>query len=44
VILTAFEARLASAFALALLGAVHCAGMCGGFVMAMHSAAPVRDL
>ena len=41
-ILTAFEARLASAFALALLGGVHCAGMCGGFVMAMHSAAPVR--
>jgi sulfite exporter TauE/SafE len=42
VILTAFEVRLASAFALALLGGMHCAGMCGGFVMAMHSAAPAR--
>ena len=42
VILTAFEARLGSALALALLGGVHCAGMCGGFVLAMHSAAPAR--
>jgi len=42
VILTAFEARLASAFVLALLGGAHCAGMCGGFVMAMHSSLPQR--
>jgi len=29
VILSAFEARAASAFALALFGGLHCAGMCG---------------
>lgn len=39
-ILTALEARAASAFALALLGGMHCAGMCGGFVVALHGAAP----
>jgi sulfite exporter TauE/SafE len=41
-LLTAFEARLASAFLLALVGGLHCAGMCGGFVAAMHTAAPAR--
>ncbi|MBV8209604.1 MAG: sulfite exporter TauE/SafE family protein [Burkholderiaceae bacterium] len=40
--MTAFEARLASAFLLALLGGLHCAGMCGGFVAALHAAAPKR--
>jgi sulfite exporter TauE/SafE len=42
VLLTAFETRLASAFLLALLGGLHCAGMCGGFVAVLHSAAPGR--
>jgi hypothetical protein len=41
-LLTAFEARLASAFLLSLLGGLHCAGMCGGFVAAMHAGAPPR--
>jgi uncharacterized protein len=40
--MSAFEARLASAFLLALLGGLHCAGMCGGFVAALHSAMPAR--
>lgn len=40
--MSAFEARLASAFLLALLGGLHCAGMCGGFVAALHSATPAR--
>jgi hypothetical protein len=40
--MTAFEARLASAFLLSLLGGLHCAGMCGGFVTALHAAAPAR--
>jgi len=38
--LSDFETRLAAAFLLALLGGVHCAGMCGGFVAALHSSAP----
>jgi uncharacterized protein len=42
-ILTAFEARAASAFALALLGGAHCAGMCGGFVVALHGVAPRQE-
>jgi sulfite exporter TauE/SafE len=29
-----------SAFALALLGGMHCAGMCGGFVIALHGVTP----
>jgi uncharacterized protein len=41
-VLTAFETRLISAFLLALLGGLHCAGMCGGFVAALHTAAPAR--
>lgn len=40
--LSAFEARLASAFLLALLGGLHCAAMCGGFVAAMHANSPAR--
>jgi len=40
--LTAFETRLAAAFLLALLGGLHCAGMCGGFVAALHTAAPAH--
>jgi sulfite exporter TauE/SafE len=43
-LLTGFEARLASAFMLALLGGLHCAAMCGGFVAALHSAAPASGL
>jgi uncharacterized protein len=42
VILSAFEARAASAFALALFGGLHCAGMCGGFVVALHGVTPQR--
>jgi len=42
VALSAFEARLASAFLLALLGGLHCAAMCGGFVAAMHANSPAR--
>ncbi len=41
-LLSAFEARLASAFLLALLGGLHCAGMCGGFIAALHSGVPAR--
>jgi uncharacterized protein len=37
-VLSAFDVRLGSAFALALLGGLHCAGMCGGFVFALHGA------
>lgn len=40
--MSAFEARLTSAFLLALLGGLHCAGMCGGFVAALHSTTPAR--
>ena len=40
--MSAFEARLASAFLLALLGGLHCAGMCGGIVAALHSTMPAR--
>ena len=40
--LSAFEARVVSAFLLALLGGLHCAGMCGGFVAALHAGAPAR--
>lgn len=40
--MSAFEARLASAFLLALLGGLHCAGMCGGIVGALHSTMPAR--
>jgi uncharacterized protein len=42
-ILDAFAARAASAFALALLGGMHCAGMCGGFVVALHDMTPHRE-
>jgi len=41
-VLDAFEARLVGAFALALLGGLHCAGMCGGFVIALHGVTPQR--
>ena len=40
--MSAFEARLASAFLLALLGGLHCAGMCGGIVATLHSTMPAR--
>lgn len=36
----AWSAQLAAAFALSLLGGVHCAGMCGGFVGALHLRRP----
>jgi sulfite exporter TauE/SafE len=42
--MSGFEVRVVSAFLLALLGGLHCAGMCGGFVAALHSAAPAPGL
>jgi uncharacterized protein len=42
--MTAFETRLLSAFLLALLGGLHCAGMCGGFLTALRTTAPARSL
>ncbi|HXF46734.1 MAG TPA: sulfite exporter TauE/SafE family protein, partial [Burkholderiaceae bacterium] len=35
--LDALTAQVSAAFLLALLGGVHCAGMCGGFVGALQS-------
>jgi sulfite exporter TauE/SafE len=37
-----WHASLSAAFALALLGGVHCAGMCGGFVGALQLHRPAR--
>jgi hypothetical protein len=34
--MSGIQAQLAAAFALSLLGGVHCAGMCGGFVSALQ--------
>jgi len=42
VILDPFQARLVAALALALLGGLHCAGMCGGFVLALHGVVAQR--
>jgi len=41
--MSALQAQLAAAFALSLLGGVHCAGMCGGFVGALQLHRP-RDV
>jgi sulfite exporter TauE/SafE len=38
--MTGLQAQLGAAFLMALLGGVHCAGMCGGFVTALQVARP----
>jgi sulfite exporter TauE/SafE len=38
--MTGLQAQLGAAFAMALLGGAHCAGMCGGFVTALQVARP----
>ena len=38
--MTGLQAQLGAAFLMALLGGVHCAGMCGGFVTALQAARP----
>jgi sulfite exporter TauE/SafE len=40
--MTGLQAQLGAAFLMALLGGVHCAGMCGGFVTALQVARPPR--
>jgi uncharacterized protein len=41
--MSGLQAQLAAAFALSLLGGVHCAGMCGGFVSALQIHRPRFD-